>query len=168
MDQERLEKLYGILESELEKLRDEKQKFQELVGEFDPESGPKSWRIKENVATRLENFYSGLERMMERVAQSFEEEDQLKGGRWHNELLRRMARETGDRPAIWSNDLRKELLEYLQFRHFFRSGYSSEIEWEKMRNLVEKFEEIFDRSREAVERFMNALEENDTEYPPNG
>jgi hypothetical protein len=52
-------------------------------------------------------------------------------------LLDRMTQSAGGRGPLISEDLRSRLQEYLEFRHFFRHSYSFQLQWEKMKPLVQ-------------------------------
>ena len=43
---------------------------------------------------------------------------------------------------------------YLGFRHFFRHSYTFEIDWGKLRPLVEQAEETFQRFKQDLEAFF--------------
>jgi uncharacterized protein YutE (UPF0331/DUF86 family) len=45
---------------------------------------------------------------------------------------------------------------YLGFRHFFRHSYTFEIDWEKLRPLVDQVEGVFEKFRQDVEAFLAA------------
>ncbi|MFH1730264.1 MAG: hypothetical protein ABIF82_01265 [Planctomycetota bacterium] len=79
------------------------------------------------LAAVMHSFYSGIENVFKRAAEL------LNGGvprspMWHVDLLNSMSRASGSRPAVISEVLRTRLKKYLDFRHFFRHGYSLRLE----------------------------------------
>lgn len=79
------------------------------------------------LASYIADFYSGCERISERVAVY------LDGGlpqtkNWHLELLKQVAEPGGDnRPPLWSGALLLELDEYRKFRHLTRHIYKIDL-----------------------------------------
>lgn len=63
-----------------------------------------------------------------------------------------------DRPPVIDDELRIELLSFLQFRHFYRAGYLVDVEWDEMIGLIENFDSVLDKTIEAVETFMKKIE----------
>ena len=88
------------------------------------------------LASYLHQFYTGCERMLERIAVTVD--NGLPGGAFsHANLLAQMARELpGIRPAVLNEALWLRLQDYLAFRHFFRHAYGYTLEWAKLRPLV--------------------------------
>lgn len=60
--------LKEIVRSNLTKLADEFDKFQELTEDLDIEKGPVDWRKKEMLANRLHNFYMGVEQILAQIS----------------------------------------------------------------------------------------------------
>jgi hypothetical protein len=74
--------------------------------------------------------------------EGLDEQLRSKSYMWHTTLLNVLAASVGGRPAIISEELRAHLDEYLGFRHVFRHAYLHELQWSKMRPLVENLERI--------------------------
>ena len=55
-----------------------------------------------------------------------------KSAGWHKELLNNAARGMD----IISSESRDILVEYMQFRHFFRHAYNFQMNWQKMEHLA--------------------------------
>ena len=83
----------------------------------------------------LNSFYTGLERIFERIAKEIDTR-KLEGERWHIELLNQVARQTELRPAVISEDSRQRLRDYLAFRHRSRHAYAHYLVWDSMAQLV--------------------------------
>lgn len=104
----------------------------------------------------LHNFYTGLEELFLRIAQTFENE--IPKDRWHLGLLHRMALEIRDvRPAVINNCLVEKLSEFRGFRHFFRHSYGRSIDPQKIELLMGKFPATFDAVIDQVQRFFEYL-----------
>ena len=83
----------------------------------------------------LNSFYTGLERIFERIAKEIDTR-KPEGERWHIELLNQLARQTESRPAVISEDSRQRLRDYLAFRHRSRHAYAHYLVWDSMAQLV--------------------------------
>ena len=111
------------------------------------------------IGSILHDFYSGIERILERIATDLDGE--LPGGPdWHARLLERMATEVESiRPRVMSAELADALRPYLRFRHLFRHIYGMELRWERCRGLAVEMEGIWSRFREEMEVFKKILKE---------
>jgi len=111
-------------------------------------------------ATYLLRFYSGLEQLLQRIA------DELNGGaptgaRWHRELLEQMARPVPRvRPAVLPSRLKEKLDEYRRFRHRMTRAYGVPLAWSRMRHLVAQLDEMIGelgQALAALHRFIDDL-----------
>ncbi|AFZ36130.1 hypothetical protein Sta7437_2599 [Stanieria cyanosphaera PCC 7437] len=111
------------------------------------------------LASYIADFYSGCERISERVVVY------LDGGLptskdWHFELLKQIAEPGGsNRPPLWSGALLLELDEYRKFRHLERHIYKIELKPERVIALAENVKPVFDKIKSAVARFYQWLEQ---------
>jgi hypothetical protein len=112
----------------------------------------------DGVALNLHGFYSGLERIFERIASAVDET--VPGGaNWHQELLSQMAIEIpGVRPAVISISLKEELEAYRGFRHIVRNVYAYHLRPEKIAPLVEQLPEIFGSVEKDITAFAGFLQ----------
>ncbi|GEM_PF-990579 len=84
----------------------------------------------------LENFYTAVETVLVRIAQSFG--NNLRPERWHSDLLQRMTVGVpGVRPAVLSERLYSYLDELMRFRRFKRYYYHLEYDWTRLEHLTE-------------------------------
>ena len=83
----------------------------------------------------LNSFYTGLERIFERIAKEVDTR-KPEGERWHIELLNQVARQIESRSAVISEDSRQRLRDYLAFRHRSRHAYAHYLVWDGMAQLV--------------------------------
>lgn len=109
------------------------------------------------IASILHDFYTGLERMLERIA--VEMDGELPAGHdWHAALLDRMATPVESvRPAVLSTDLAASLRPYLRFRHLFRNIYGSDLRWDRCRELVAGLDPVSSTLAAEVAQFVSIL-----------
>lgn len=105
-------------------------------------------------ASLLHDFYTGIERVLTRIAR------ELNGGipnteEWHKDLLNDMTLDLDEiRPPVISKDLFKKLLPYLRFRHLFRNLYGFELDWEKMKELDGNFSSVSSQWLKEIHTFL--------------
>lgn len=105
------------------------------------------------VASYLQDFYNGAERIFERIAVTLDG-GLPEGEHWHQLLLQQMVNECeGVRPAVISQALFLRLLDYLKFRHRFRNIYGDELLWHKLRPLAEGVFETLAQLRKHISDF---------------
>lgn len=102
----------------------------------------------------LHSFYNGLENIFEIIAKNVDNKVPS-GNKSHQELLHQMASENSYRNEILDEELYLKLREYATFRHFYRHAYSFQLNWEKMRYLVENIDEVWGKVKVALEDFIN-------------
>ena len=106
----------------------------------------------------IHDFYTGIERIFEKVA------PELNGGvpagpAWHRELLDNMTLDLpGVRPALVSAETARVLEEFLRFRHLFRNLYGFEIEWSRLRPLLERVGPAWNAFATDATRFLEFLD----------
>lgn len=111
------------------------------------------------LASYVEDFYKGCERICERVAVTLDN-GLPQGERWHQVLLGRMG-EQGEkgRPVLFDGSLLLELDEYRRFRHRVRHIYGYELEAERVLTLAQDVKAVLERFKAAVATFNVWLEE---------
>jgi hypothetical protein len=115
----------------------------------------------DSVALNLHGFYSGLERIFEKIAASVDG-SVPEGANWHKELLNQMSMEiTGIRPAVISSDLKQKLEEYRGFRHVVRNVYTYHLSPEKIEPLVDTVQEVIANSEKELSAFSKFLQSDD-------
>ena len=110
------------------------------------------------LASYVDDFYSGIERICERVAVT------LDGGlptgeQWHRTLLYQMGQPRADRPPLFSQNLLSTTDEYRRFRHRLRHIYGYELESTRVVTLAQKSIPLFEEIRTAVMVFCGWLED---------
>ena len=105
----------------------------------------------------IHDFYTGVERIFERVAVGIDE-DLPSGPHWHTDLLRRMENPwLGKRGAVVNHEVALRLHRYMRFRHLFRHTYGYELSWDELRPLVEFLPQVHADVRFHLERFLSGL-----------
>jgi len=156
MPERPLEALKGLVDDELTALGRVVERMETLLAQRGQESP--NWVELYAIAGMLHEFYTGVERIFERIVRGLGEEVP-RGTFWHADLLAQVASaREGKRPAILNEALRGRLEEYLRFRHFFRHAYGYTLEWDPLRWLAESLGETFAQLREQIEDFFTALE----------
>lgn len=100
----------------------------------------------------LHSFYNGLENIFEIIAKNVDE-NVPNGKKLHQELLHQMASENNKRSEVLNEDLYLKLREYATFRHFYRHAYSFQLNWEKMKPLIENIHLVW-RGKRRFEIFL--------------
>ena len=105
----------------------------------------------------VHDFYNAVEGYLERVA--VEMNGALPAGAdSHARLLDRMGRELADvRPAVLTVEVKKQLEEYLRFRHLFRHRYGFELEWPKLVPLLHGIRALAPMLRHDLTVFVAAV-----------
>lgn len=86
----------------------------------------------DSVTLNLHGFYSGLEKLFEKIAATVDG-SVPSAPNWHQELLSQMSMEIPEvRPAVISQELRDMLEDYRGFRHVVRNVYTYHLNPEKM------------------------------------
>lgn len=126
---------------------------QELTARIAPGQAPER-RDLMALALTLHHVYTATEQALLRIAKAFDRAPYT-GSDWHRDLLRNMAAPLpGVRPAVISPDLRRVLDEYRGFRHVVRHGYDYELDWHRMRHLVERLPEVAAAVAKELEAFL--------------
>lgn len=110
------------------------------------------------LASVLHSFYTGVEKIFTYVAEGIDGQSPS-GARWHQELMDRMGAASSNRGVVLSEATIEQLDPYLDFRHFYRHGYSYVLEWEKLEVLVTPLAEVWDHVKQEVQRFLESLVE---------
>jgi hypothetical protein len=113
-----------------------------------------------SLAMLLHSFYNGLENVFTCIAKEIDGK-MPKGETWHSQLLEQMIKPTGKRTqAVLSNDTYKDLEEYLGFRHFSRHAYAFDLEWQLMKDLVKRIEDVKKRTLDEIKLFISKIKQN--------
>lgn len=156
MRRERIPDLISELKDELDLLNRLVADIRE-VNNGKPASPKKKKVYEESLALKVHNFYTGCERIFQKIA------DDINGGvptsrDWHKRLLRSMSLEIENiRPPVISKTTARSLENYLAFRHLVRNIYGFEIDSERLQALIEKIYGVHGKFRNEVEKFIAFL-----------
>ena len=65
-----------------------------------------------------------------------------------------MASENSKRKEVVKEDLYIKLREYATFRHFYRHAYSFQLNWDKMKPLVENIFPVWEEIKESLTSYI--------------
>ena len=107
------------------------------------------------VAMILQSFYNGIEKIMQLIIK--DKDSKLPNGiNWHKELFYNTFEETKNRTKLFSDEIKEQLKDYLQFRHFARHSYGFQLKWEKMENLLFEMNIIWENVKENINKFIES------------
>lgn len=69
----------------------------------------------------------------------------------------------GVRPPVLREETAHTLDEFLRFRHLFRNLYGFELEWPRVRNLLERLPAAWSKVEADLDRFLAFLDAAATE-----
>lgn len=112
----------------------------------------------DSVALNIHSFYSGLERVFEKISSAVDG-SLPQGINWHQELLNQMALEIPNvRPAVISEKTREHLEPYRGFRHVVRNVYTYHIIPEKMKPLARSIRPVFKQVEKELTAFSRFIQ----------
>jgi predicted nucleotidyltransferase/uncharacterized protein YutE (UPF0331/DUF86 family) len=152
----KIERLILLIRSELETLDEILSQIKETL-DYASENGT-SMFIRRGMGSCLQDFYSCIEMMFERIAVTFDG-DTPEGREWHRSLLEQMEISTQNRPAVINHEILLILSDYLKFRHRFRHIYGGELDWEKLYKLAIKVPDTLTAFKEQITHFLNQIQE---------
>ncbi len=100
----------------------------------------------------LHSFYNGLENIFDLIAKNIDKNVPT-GSRSHQELLHQMASENENRDEVINEELYLKLREYATFRHFYRHAYSFQLNWKKMKPLVDNVHTVWQKTKLCLKNF---------------
>lgn len=119
-------------------------------------SGSAALEDLDALAALLHSAYTAMERIMTHIAKNegIYEDLRSKASIWHSALLSTLAAPIDKEPAVISAELYRQLNEYLGFRHVFRHAYLHELQWSKMRLLVENLEKVIQLFETEIANYL--------------
>lgn len=113
----------------------------------------------DGVALNLHGFYSGVEKIFEKIAATVDGSVPT-AANWHQELLSQMCMEIPQvRPAVISAGVRDMLEDYRGFRHVVRNVYTFHLNPEKMERLIAMVDTVLERLAAELTAFAEFLRE---------
>ena len=101
----------------------------------------------------LQSFYNGIENILLVISKNIDGKIPNQG-KWHSELLSSMLKKTENRPAVFSETLYPILVDYMNFRHFFRHSYGYSMKWEKLSHLFLNIEINWNNIKKELSDFI--------------
>jgi len=148
-----LEKEINYEISEIDKLLDEGKPLLDLL------------KIKENPdfiekiagGSFLHSFYNGIEKSVILIYKKINEKipNDLD---WHKNLFEKTFMPTKNYPALFCNEYKTPLRNYLKFRHFFRHTYGHKIDPKKLKPLIIELEPLWEKIKNDLNNFVKSLE----------
>lgn len=105
------------------------------------------------IGSVLHSFYNGIENIFEIIAKNIDKSIPT-GNKSHQELLHQMASENNKRSELISEELYFRLREYATFRHFYKHAYSFQLNWLKMKPLVDNMYFTWDEVKASLNNLM--------------
>lgn len=114
--------------------------------------------ILESIAYQIHNLYCATEDLLKIVASCFE--NNISSSRqWHSLLLQRMSMEIPNiRPVFLSSNTHAILNNLRGFRHFFRHAYGATIEYEQLKNNLDKALKLKENLATNIQQFLLRLD----------
>jgi hypothetical protein len=111
----------------------------------------------------LHSFYNGVESIIVLFFKYINEKlpNDL---RWHKTMLEMAFGKNSKNIKILNENIKKDLENYLSFRHFIRYSYSSELDWTEMGPLIKEIENMWQIIKKDFELFIEnrSKEENNS------
>lgn len=105
------------------------------------------------MAAYLMNFYNGIENIMKRCAKEYYKKFP-RGNDWHKQLLKLSSLHNKKKIPLFSKGVADKLYDYLTFRHFFIHGYGFQLNWDKMKFLVEDIDDLWQDIKKCIAEFV--------------
>lgn len=111
----------------------------------------------DGVALNLHSFYTGIERILDAIADTIDEY-KPSGSSWHRDLLFQLATEVPEiRPAVLSQSLQRKLDRYRGFRHVVRNIYAFRLDAAQIEPLVIDLATTFENCQTELLQFTDFL-----------
>ncbi len=108
------------------------------------------------MGTYLMNFYNGIENILKRISKEYYS-IMPAGNSWHKALLNLSYNAPEGKIAIFDQGIVERLIIYRNFRHRFISGYGFQLKGEKMLELIDNIESLWDDVKKVIVEFFNKL-----------
>jgi len=114
---------------------------------------------KTAMAQILHSFYNGIESILVLILKNIDEiiPNDYK---WHKTLLEISFGQNTRNFKVFRDEVKNILNDYLNFRHFIRHSYSSELKWKDMEQLTKRIEESWIIIKEDFNYFINNYSES--------
>jgi hypothetical protein len=103
----------------------------------------------------LHSFYNGIESIVLMIFKNIGE-DIPNNVQWHKVLFEKTFEKTDKRTIIFRKEYKEQFVEYLTFRHFIRHAYGPDIDWKRLKPLINNAKELW----KIIEKDINQFVEN--------
>lgn len=149
------DKLSEEIEIEIESLRNILQELSALRS--DTEGREPTTREKTAAAAFLAQFYGGVENILKRIGK-FHGIPLPSGDAWHIDLFKRFCvPPQPPLPGLFDESLKADISPFRQFRHVVYHSYGFQLEWERMKEGIDKVDDIFTRFRVRLADYLKHL-----------
>ena len=101
----------------------------------------------------LQSFYNGIESIILIIFKTTKE-NIPNDFNWHKKLFEKAFELNEGRTAIFKEGYKEQFTEYLSFRHYFRHSYGYEIEWGRLKPLINGVELLWKLIEEDIKLFI--------------
>ncbi len=114
-------------------------------------------REKTAAAAFLAQFYGGIENILKRIHR-YHEIPLPTGDSWHLEIFRRFCNPPfSPFPVIFDDSLATDLLPFRKFRHVVHHGYGFQLDWDRMKEGLEKVNYVNSRFVSSISNYLTKL-----------
>jgi hypothetical protein len=108
------------------------------------------------IGSFLHSFYNGIENTLLLIYKGIPE-NIPNDTNWHRTLLNKSFESTEERPPIFKNEYKKDLEEFMSFRHVFRHSYDFQLELDRLMPLMNKAETLWKDLEKDFVNFIDTL-----------
>jgi hypothetical protein len=101
----------------------------------------------------LHSFYNGIESIVLMILKNIGE-DIPNSFQWHKELFEKTFERSDKRTIIFRKEYKERFVEYLTFRHFIRHAYGPDIDWKRLKPLINGAEEMWKIIEKDIQQFI--------------
>jgi hypothetical protein len=114
-------------------------------------------REKTAAATFLAQIYSGIENILKRICK-FHKVALPAGDTWHLDLFKRFCVPSySPLPELFDKSLEADIAPFRQFRHVVYHSYGFQLDWERMKEGIEKVADVSVRFRARLSDYLQSL-----------
>lgn len=114
-------------------------------------------REKTAAASFLAQFYGGMENILKRICR-FNGVPVPIGDTWHLDLFKMFC--TPPHPALpelFDKSLETDISPFRQFRHVVYHSYGFQLDWERMKEGIEKVDDVFLRFKLTTTNYLDSM-----------
>jgi hypothetical protein len=101
----------------------------------------------------LHSFYNGIESIILLIFKNIGE-NIPNNLQWHKELFEKAFVPNDKRTIIFRNEYKEQSVEYLSFRHYIRHSYGSELDWKRLKPLINNAEYLWKIIEKDIKQFI--------------